>query len=376
MGKRKVCLVISNLNIGGAELSMYKIILELKNEIDFIVISLTPGGGLVEEIENKGISVYQLDINKRIFKSLAQLYSIIKGENPDVVHTWMYHSDLLGGILARLSGIKYIIWSIRNTDLIKGTSFGTRIVGFFNAFLSYFIPNKIIVVSNSAKQNHLNYKYCKSKMIAVPNGFSLPSVIYTKCDKKSIRAQLGFLDSTIIIGSVGRYNEYKDHKTFIASCLLLLNEIDHDLDITFVIIGKNVRNIHLFSLLEKSVHKNKFHFFDETTNIEKYYSIFDVFCLHSLSEGFPNVLAEAMYFGCVCISTDVGDARIILNDDSMIVPPKSPKSLAKKLKEVIFLNEKEKEIISKRNITRIDSNYSIKKMTQNYLNIYNLKNDN
>ena len=42
-------------------------------------------------------------------KGLIKLYKILKKEKPDVVQTWMYHADLVGGIVSRLAGIKYIL---------------------------------------------------------------------------------------------------------------------------------------------------------------------------------------------------------------------------------------------------------------------------
>ena len=74
-----------------------------------------------------------------------KIQKILKNEKPDVVHTWMYHSDLIGGLFAKLCNVKNIFWGIRNTDLIKGTTLGTRLIGFINAGFSYIIPKKILM---------------------------------------------------------------------------------------------------------------------------------------------------------------------------------------------------------------------------------------
>lgn len=370
---RKVCIIISNLNIGGAELSMYKILCELNNDIEFLVISLSKGGVLSKDVEKLGIKIYCLDFKNYFYKSIFSLFNILKIEKPNVVHTWMYHSDLIGGIIAKLANVKFIIWSIRNTDLIKGTGFSTRLIGFANAIFSYFIPNKILVVSNSAMIKHCKYKYCSRKMVVIPNGFSPPIKIYSHEENILFREQLGFEDSSVLIGSVGRFNEYKDHQTFIKSALVLLNLVEKSANIHFLIIGKNVNNASLHTIIQETPYVDRFHFFDETNYLNKYYSILDIFCLHSISEGFPNVLAEAMLVGCVCVSTDVGDSRIILNDDQRIIPPQSPILLAKKLLETINLNKIEKEEIKSRNAERITTTYSLQKMKESYLKIYNQK---
>jgi len=369
--KCKVCIVISNLNIGGAERSMLKIVSELSNEIDFIVISLSPGGALVDDLEKLGINIYSLDIKNTFFISVKNMYLIFKDERPDVVHTWMYHSDLIGGLVAKIANVKHIVWGIRNTDLMKGTGLITRIIGVINAIFSYFIPNKILVVSNSALIKHTNYKYCSRKMVVIPNGFLTPAKLFSQKGNNLFRNQLGFHSSSILIGSVGRFNEYKDHRTFIEASLILLDLVGSSYDVNFLIIGKNVNNNFLHNLIRESPHFDRFHFYEETNNLNKHYSIFDIFCLHSLSEGFPNVLAEAMLMGCLCVSTDVGDARIILNDDERIVPGQSPILLAKKLFETINLKKIDKDKIKLSNIQRISSSYSLQKMKESYLKIYN-----
>lgn len=373
--KKNVFYIISNLNVGGAEMSLYKIILSLRHKYNFTVISLNDKGHVGYILEEIGIPVFALNFNvskKDSLIGMYKLYKILKKYKPEIVHTWMYHADFFGGIISKLVGIKNIFWNIRNTELTKGISVTTRIIALINSILSYFIPNKIICVSESSIKYHSSLFYCKLKMLVIQNGCDT-QVFYNNSQKRrSIRDDLKIPDSAIIIGSIGRYNYYKDHLTFINAALDLLSKIHINIDVRFVLLGNdiNYNNKIISNRLNESFFKHKFYLLGEKLNINNYYSVFDIFCLHSISEGFPNVLAEAMACGLPCISTDVGDASILLQDYNYIVPPKCPILLSEKLLALVYKTNSERDFIGLKNRNLIEVNFSTDYLHNKYDLLY------
>jgi glycosyltransferase involved in cell wall biosynthesis len=61
----------------------------------------------------------------------------------------------------------------------------------------------------------------------------------------------------------------------------------------------------------------------------------DVFCLSSRREAMPLVLLEAMAEGLPCVATDVGDVRIAVGPDALVVPPADPAALAGALRLLV-----------------------------------------
>jgi Glycosyltransferase len=58
-----------------------------------------------------------------------------------------------------------------------------------------------------------------------------------------------------------------------------------------------------------------------------------VVCLCSVSEGFSNVIGEAMACSRHCVVTDVGDCSYLVGDAGVVVPPGNPEALAQGLRQ-------------------------------------------
>jgi glycosyltransferase involved in cell wall biosynthesis len=85
----------------------------------------------------------------------------------------------------------------------------------------------------------------------------------------------------------------------------------------------------------------------------------DIFCLHSRTEAFPNVLVEAMGSGIPCVATNVGDAELILSDAGVLVPKEDYFALANGLASLISLNKKELRHLGLRARASVEARFSI-----------------
>ena len=95
------------------------------------------------------------------FFYLIRLLRLLK---PDIVQTWLVHGDFIGGVAARLAGIKNIIWTILYSKLdISTEKIRTIVLIKILAKLSYVIPKLIVVISKSVQKNCQNLGYQKSE---------------------------------------------------------------------------------------------------------------------------------------------------------------------------------------------------------------------
>ena len=99
--------------------------------------------------------------------------------------------------------------------------------------------------------------------------------------------------------------------------------------------------------------------------------MFDLLCLSSKAEGFPNVIGEAMSTGIPCVTTDVGDAKDIVGNTGWISPPNDPISLAKCLDSALKKSKRQLNEHGKISRKKIINNFSIDRVKNQYISLYN-----
>lgn len=173
----KVVFIITGLSIGGAEISLLKLLQGIdRTRFEPEVISLTTKGEIGPRIENLGLPVHALGMKPGLPNPVkfAYLVRLLRQSRPDAVHTWMYHADLLGGLAVRMANVKALAWSIRNSDLSLGRSKRTTLLtAKICACISGWLPRHILSCSGRARDMHIANGYDSGKMMLIPNGFDL-----------------------------------------------------------------------------------------------------------------------------------------------------------------------------------------------------------
>ena len=371
----RILHIITGLDDGGAEAVLYRIC-KLDKEYHHIVISFQGEQKYVSLLQKNNISVHTLNFSKtriNIF-GLFKLFKLIRQLKPDVVQTWMPHADLIGGVMARIVGVKNIFWGIHHTNLIKGKiNRIVVIINKLNAILSSFVPTKIIYCAEKSREAQESIGFKRNKGVVVHNGYDTNSFFQDSSVENDIRNELGISHETFVIGHVGSYNPLKDQETLIKS----LRYLDQKgINFNAIFVGKKLdsSNDNLIRLIEENGLTERIHLLGIRNDISAIMNGIDVFMLSSVSEAFPNVLNEAMACGTPCISTDVGDTALIVGNTGWIVSPQDAKALAKssiKALEEKKLHHESWEQRKKDCRQRIIENFSFEKMIKKYKDVWN-----
>jgi len=305
----RILHVIINLASGGAELMLQRLTAEHRGDPRFEhqVISLMGLETVGPLLREQGVEVTALGLKNWLHlpRVFPKLVATMRERKPDVVHCWMYHSDLLGGLAARLAGVKSVIWGVRIAEIGShmGIALSTQWTRRACAALSGKVPDAIVYVANSAREIHERLGYDRSRGVVIPNGYRVPPTV----DRQRLREEIGVPPGALIIGSAGRFSAQKDPKTFIEAAGLLAARRPHA---RFAMIGRGytAENWQLRDWISRTGAAGRFHLLGERRDLQNLLAGMDIFCLHSLGEGFPNVVAEAMSAGIPCVVTDVGDS--------------------------------------------------------------------
>ena len=367
----RVCHIIGGLDVGGAERFLFRLIRYMDDQqFETVVISLGELGSIGKELRALGIDVKTIGMTKTPmdFFRFFKLLNILRKIKPDVVQTWLYLSDLIGGVASKLLRIP-VLWSVRQSNLdVEVNERLTLLAARISAFLSGTIPRSVIYCAAAAKYSHQRFGY-RGRAHVIPNGVNTELYQPNNEDRKAFRVELNISADIILIGMVARHHPQKGHADFINMAAQLAAK--HEA-LRFVLIGEGMdsSNTAITQLLEKNSLENKLLLAGYQRNIPKVMNGLDIYVSASLGEGWPNVLAEAMSCGLPCVATDVGDTKNILGDVGVLAKPACPTDLALGVESFLSLGDKLFEQRKVESRQRIVDNFPINQSVMQYQNLY------
>lgn len=372
--KIRVCHIITSLDTGGAEMMLFKLLSQHdRSRFAVHAISLLPMGEIGKRIAALEIPVCTLDMPRGVPSPAAvlRLKRWLREIQPDVVQTWMYHADLMGGLAARLAGYRNVLWNIRHSTFDPGTTKRTTLLtARLCARLSRRLPKRILCCSTVARESHTAIGYAGERFTVIPNGFDLQ--LFRPCPeaRSEVRCELGLPTNAPLIGLVARWHPQKDHETFVRAAGNLHRS---GLPAHFVLCGSGMdaENGDLNGWIAEEGLQSYFHLLGRRDDMPRLTAAFDLAASSSaFGEAFPNVLGEAMACGVPCAATDVGDSAFIVGDTGRIVRPRDPEALAKAWQEVLCMSGEERRELGARARCRVQAEFNLPEIVSRYENLY------
>ncbi len=365
-----VLFVITGLGLGGAERMLLKLVSGLSDRFRPVVVSLEDTvGNIAGEFTRLGIPVHCLKMRgvASVPGGLVALTRLIREIRPDVVNTWLYHADLIGGLCARLAGCRAVSWNIRNGTLSPATSARTtRAVLWLNARLSSLIPAEILCCSEDARRIHVALGYDAGRIEVIPNGFDLAQFRPDPEAAAELRQALDIPPDAPLIGKIARFDPQKDHLTFVEAAALLHRSRP---DTRFLLAGEDcdAGNAELNRWIAGHGLGAAFRLVGTRKDVARLTAALDIATSTSIyGEAFPNVLGEAMACAVPCVATDIGDAALIIGDTGRVVPSRRPDAVAAAWLDLLSLPADRRRALGAAARERISAHFEIGAIRRRY----------
>ena len=332
------------------------------------ILVLSEDGPLVPELEKIGVEIHIIRLgilrhkymnprgilNRMVVSTAAwkSLSKLIEGRQIDLVYSNTI-GVLIGAFFAKRKKIRHI-WHVHEITL-KPMPFVKLIAYLFKKY-----TDQIIVVSEAVK-NHWAKYVDPAKLERVYNG--IETTLFENTTGK-LRTELNIPEDRLLIGMIGRVNNWKGQDYFLEIASTLLK--DHS-NLQFIMVGDAYPgNEHLYEQLNNNLLnpalQGRVTNLGYRTDIANILNSLDIFVLPSiLPDPFPTVILEAMASGKPVVATNHGGATemILDGETGILIPYNNAVEAAKKITGIIIAEGKRKTM-GLQAAERIRNHYSLK----------------
>jgi glycosyltransferase involved in cell wall biosynthesis len=371
----KVTHIIAGLEADGAETVLHTLTSRMnRDRFENEVISLTSMGPMAERLKASGVPVRALGMRRGAPNpfGLIHLSRWLNQSHPNVVQTWMYHADLMGGIAAGLAGKAAVVWGIHHTNLEPNQNKRLTIwTARMCAQLSSRIPKRIVCCSEASRQAHVRFGYAEQKMEVIPNGFDLHEFHPDADARSSLRRELGIAEETPLIGMAARFHVQKGQSNFVEAAGRLHSRMP---EVHFVLCGKGTDddNTALKLWIEQAGAdlRGVCHLLGRRRDMPRFFAGLDIATSASLSEAFPMAVGEAMACGIPCVVTNVGDSAMMVHDTGRVVPTEDPQALADAWQGLLAEGRTARKQMGLAARNRIEQRFAVGAIVERYQELY------
>jgi glycosyltransferase involved in cell wall biosynthesis len=297
--KKKIFLIVGSLGAGGSE-RVYWLLSQYFNKAGYAVSVVFLNAN--EQCFSTGIAGIQFIDLKTIkaSRSFFKLYNLLKTEKPYAVFSTTDHINILTAMVAFFLKVPNLIARASNNPQQMKQFYGSK-ARFYNFFTRFFFTrfNFIVCQSDEMKQSISKiYGVGPEKLKVIPNPVLQPLIVK---DKVCNPTQKRLIVVARLMPEKGLFR-----------LLEIMNELPENYTLTIAGDGP------LMAALKADVSLRRLDervtFLGEVNEVSARIIQHDLMVLSSFTEGFPNVVLEALVTGVPVIAFRVGGIKELIKD--------------------------------------------------------------
>lgn len=354
----KITFLIRALNLGGAQGQMVLLAQELHKKGHEVSVIAFYDGVHRQALQDSGVILHTLGKQGRwdVMGFLWRLVKLVRSHPPDVLYGYLAVCNLLTSFLRLFVPNMKSVWGVRTANLkLEYYDWLSRLLAVIELKLSR-LASLIIVNSQSGRRHLIAKGVADEKIVFIPNGIDTNRFRPDRTARQKTRANWNVDGDEILIGIVGRIDPIKEHRVFLIAAHQFSQ---HYPNARFVCVGEQVNpdyQTQLQVLVEELELQQRVIWTGAQYDMLGVYNALDVLTNASSSEGFSNVIGEAMSCGIPCVVTDVGDSALIVDKTGIVVPVNDAAALMKGWAECLRRNRQEAENPARQ---RIEERFSV-----------------
>jgi glycosyltransferase involved in cell wall biosynthesis len=352
--------LMHSMAVGGTQRQLIVLCRELLHRGHEVTVLLHyTGEPLDGELREHAVRI--IDLKRRSRWSslgvLTRLMRVVRAEKPDILYAQLPLPNLQALLLRSLGAECAVVCGVRASD-VSGAGVSWPLALTLQLERQLVLHADVTVANSRTGARALSRGKTYEHLVVIENGIDPDRFYYDDCGRRRKRASWEVAKDTPVIGCVARLDPMKDHATLLqAFALLRRSHADARLVCCGTLVEPYVSELR--ELARRLSIDDALRWVEHESALSELYSSFDAVCLSSTSEGFSNVLAEAMACGVPCVATDVGDASRILSSADFLVPVRDPQALAHALSAALAQGRSCSELRS----AKIHREFSVRNLT-------------
>lgn len=362
MARRRICLVVGQLVIGGLEKQVYLLATGLDPRLfEVTVVSLAGGGVWAEALRRAGVLVVELDRRGHFdWRRLAALRRVFKTVRPDLVYSFNYAGNVYATLAGLLAGVPILVTGERDIYL-------SRLTGLVERLLLCF--TECVVCNAEAIRRDLidRVGFPEEKVITIPNAVVVPPNP-GPTERDVSRRAIGAGDDEFVAGTITRIDAKKNLGMLVRAAALCGTTPAR---VRICIIGGGPDEDALRDAIREQGMDERITLLGPRQDARALLPGFDLFVLTSRIEGMPNTVMEAMAAGLPCVCTDVGGCGELIEDGvtGYLVPPGDDRALAGRILEMVA-DPRARAALGRSGKERIATNYTVGQMVSRVQKVF------
>ena len=364
----KVLHLINTLSTGGAEMHLLTLCRYLKRQnVEIVVVCLREhvkdSRSLRLDFEEEAIRVINLQADSRYDSLfLGRIARVLREERPDILHTHLPRADFAGAF-ARVFH-PGLVWVCSVHAIYSEDWSGRWSLPLFN--LLWRRADVLVCISHAVREWLVGRGVPPDKARVIhygiePAKFSEPRV--------NLREQWGLNDNAVV-GSIGRLELRKGHDLLIQAMPELCMRVP---SARLLIAGHDPRGYGatLRRLIDRLGLEEKVRLVGFQNDVVSFLNALDVFAFASSSEGFGQVLVEAMAAAKPVVASKISPLTEIVVDGNtgLLVEPGDPTAFADAIMSLLK-NPIERKRMGLRGRERVKKFFTAERMARQTLALY------